>query len=546
MHDFVAAPDGTGYSSSFAPSAYPRGMQQPQQHTPLAPAASLSRRPPPDLFTNSPLAGAGSTSYSSPYYAGPYAGGQQQVSGDDGAVFGAPYGQFEAEPVVEACGSEEGGAPSFSVIPAPGAQVGAQQPPSVHSTFYEGAWHASSAGQPPHSSPYARPPPLHRPAAFRPYAPYAPYTSYPAPYNHSSSSLPYNAPPPSVEHPSPSQIGELYQPAHHASAPLVPTLDGPVHDQNTFPFPSSTHPHSFTPFSPSYPPPPPPPPHIADQSSIPFPPNTDADAVPGPSSLSQQFADADLNGGGGRIETPSLSAYHPASNSGALDGSPAVPTPPGSSLSRSSSTKGKGKERDMASFMTTTSPMGRVEEVVHVPAMNGLKRRRLPKDAASRKYVCQECDQRFARPSALATHILTHTKEKPFICLTCDRGFAVMSNLRRHCRVRNHTLAPSQESHIRTRGTKPPPIETDLPAGVRHERFSIDSNASSSASSTSGSSSGGNGSGGPHSHESTPLMVPVLPPVMEAGGGAGQRYEGSIERDEEREVLDRATAAVFS
>ncbi|GAA5925752.1 hypothetical protein JCM3775_001490 [Rhodotorula graminis] len=79
------------------------------------------------------------------------------------------------------------------------------------------------------------------------------------------------------------------------------------------------------------------------------------------------------------------------------------------------------------------------------------KRKKEPKDLASRKYACNECDQRFARPSALATHVLTHTKEKPFVCCTCNRGFAVMSNLRRHCRVRSHALAPEQESSARSR-----------------------------------------------------------------------------------------------
>ncbi|GAA6051484.1 hypothetical protein JCM3770_004555 [Rhodotorula araucariae] len=79
------------------------------------------------------------------------------------------------------------------------------------------------------------------------------------------------------------------------------------------------------------------------------------------------------------------------------------------------------------------------------------KRRKEPKDLANRKYACNECDQRFARPSALATHVLTHTKEKPFVCCTCNRGFAVMSNLRRHCRVRSHALAPEQESSARPR-----------------------------------------------------------------------------------------------
>ncbi|GAA5951195.1 hypothetical protein JCM8115_005083 [Rhodotorula mucilaginosa] len=77
------------------------------------------------------------------------------------------------------------------------------------------------------------------------------------------------------------------------------------------------------------------------------------------------------------------------------------------------------------------------------------RKRKEPKDAASRKYHCSECEQKFARPSALATHILTHTREKPFVCTTCNRGFAVMSNLRRHCRVRSHALAPNQESTVK-------------------------------------------------------------------------------------------------
>lgn len=108
------------------------------------------------------------------------------------------------------------------------------------------------------------------------------------------------------------------------------------------------------------------------------------------------------------------------------------------------------------------------------------RKRKEPKDAASRKYHCSECEQKFARPSALATHIVRassrplsvgsisvdhlracssltparnvsrrllpsgatrhtpadSTAHTAFVCTTCNRGFAVMSNLRRHCRVR--------------------------------------------------------------------------------------------------------------
>ncbi|BGP01217.1 hypothetical protein NBRC10513v2_002168 [Rhodotorula toruloides] len=102
------------------------------------------------------------------------------------------------------------------------------------------------------------------------------------------------------------------------------------------------------------------------------------------------------------------------------------------------------------------------------------RKRKEPKDAATRKYQCTECDQKFARPSALATHILTHTKEKPFTCVTCNRGFAVMSNLRRHCRVRNHALAPSQESSHAKR------TDSNNGAGGQHQRRSNDSPATHS------------------------------------------------------------------
>ncbi|KAI5476926.1 zinc finger, C2H2-type domain containing protein [Pseudohyphozyma bogoriensis] len=60
-------------------------------------------------------------------------------------------------------------------------------------------------------------------------------------------------------------------------------------------------------------------------------------------------------------------------------------------------------------------------------------------DDDERKYRCHLCTgddvARFARPSALRIHLLTHTKEQPFECYFCQRRFSVQSNLRRHERI---------------------------------------------------------------------------------------------------------------
>ncbi|KAI9256557.1 hypothetical protein BDA99DRAFT_413259, partial [Phascolomyces articulosus] len=51
-----------------------------------------------------------------------------------------------------------------------------------------------------------------------------------------------------------------------------------------------------------------------------------------------------------------------------------------------------------------------------------------------RRYKCTVCVKRFTRPSSLATHMHSHTGEKPYKCQIegCGRRFSVVSNLRRH------------------------------------------------------------------------------------------------------------------
>ncbi|KAI9489717.1 hypothetical protein BDB00DRAFT_726141, partial [Zychaea mexicana] len=58
-----------------------------------------------------------------------------------------------------------------------------------------------------------------------------------------------------------------------------------------------------------------------------------------------------------------------------------------------------------------------------------------------RRYKCTVCVKRFTRPSSLATHMHSHTGEKPYKCQIegCGRRFSVVSNLRRHAKIHNNT-----------------------------------------------------------------------------------------------------------
>jgi len=79
------------------------------------------------------------------------------------------------------------------------------------------------------------------------------------------------------------------------------------------------------------------------------------------------------------------------------------------------------------------------------------RRRRLtetPRDVANRKFGCATCGKMFARPSALATHERSHSKEKPHCCPieSCARAFAVSSNLRRHQTIYDHWSSAEEKA----------------------------------------------------------------------------------------------------
>lgn len=57
--------------------------------------------------------------------------------------------------------------------------------------------------------------------------------------------------------------------------------------------------------------------------------------------------------------------------------------------------------------------------------------------ATVKRHFCCYCGKGFVRPSALQTHVYSHTGEKPFVCkeAKCNKAFSVVSNLRRHMKI---------------------------------------------------------------------------------------------------------------
>lgn len=63
-------------------------------------------------------------------------------------------------------------------------------------------------------------------------------------------------------------------------------------------------------------------------------------------------------------------------------------------------------------------------------------------DVSQRAHVCGYCGHAFYRPSTLATHIRTHTGEKPYRCSVCSYSAAQKGNMRRHMHLVHGLLAP--------------------------------------------------------------------------------------------------------
>ena len=62
------------------------------------------------------------------------------------------------------------------------------------------------------------------------------------------------------------------------------------------------------------------------------------------------------------------------------------------------------------------------------------------------QHECDVCGKMCARPSKLAEHMRTHTKEKPYECDVCEKRFSQSGNLESHMRL--HTNEKPYECDV--------------------------------------------------------------------------------------------------
>ncbi|KAF7316117.1 hypothetical protein MIND_00129800 [Mycena indigotica] len=101
-----------------------------------------------------------------------------------------------------------------------------------------------------------------------------------------------------------------------------------------------------------------------------------------------------------------------------------------------------------------------------VPGPRAPRVRRPPKTM----HRCSVCEKEFPRPSALATHLRSHSHDQPYSCNFpgCTRSFSVLSNARRH----EKTHFPRQSSSSAAADSEHPP-SPPLPYSVNFDSIQV-------------------------------------------------------------------------
>ncbi|KAJ3983460.1 hypothetical protein F5890DRAFT_193639 [Lentinula detonsa] len=159
------------------------------------------------------------------------------------------------------------------------------------------------------------------------------------------------------------------------------------------------------------------------------------------------------------VQIPPTGSYRPDANRSSLATPPnhhVDPHPSGHEYSLYSPyTPGTDQRSSSSATPTTTVPFTRDRKTFDIDSesSNAHQWPEQNQETLSRgklNYVCEYCGKAFLRPSALKTHVISHTGDQDFACTEdgCSRRFGVRSNMLRHVRLVHRNLRYSSGEQL--------------------------------------------------------------------------------------------------